>query len=195
MLNEPTLVLNRSWVAISTTTVRHAITLAYRRSARIIETDTFRAHDFESWADLAVRRGEPCIRTVKLTLRIPEVIQLIAYDSVPQRDVAFSRKNLYQRDHYRCQYCGRRRATSDLSIEHIVPRSRGGRSTWHNCVLACLQCNVRKGNRTLAESGMTLIRQPFKPRWSPCLQIRIANRKASWEHFVSEHYWNVELEE
>jgi 5-methylcytosine-specific restriction endonuclease McrA len=195
MLNEPTLVLNRSWIAICTTTVRHALTLAYRRAAKIIATDTFEAHDFESWADLSVMNGEPCIKTVTLSLRIPEVIVLLAYDAIPQREVAFSRKNLYQRDGYRCQYCGRRKASSDLSIDHILPRSRGGRSTWHNCVLACLECNVRKGNRSLEESGMKLIRRPFKPRWSPCLQIKIGHRRASWERFVSDHYWNVELEE
>ena len=82
----------------------------------------------------------------------------------------------------------------DLSIDHIVPRSRGGRSTWENCVLACVRCNRKKANRMQHEAGLHLHREPKEPRWSPFVSIPIAQRRTSWEQFISHEYWNVELE-
>jgi len=195
MLNEPSLVLNRSWFPIGTTSVREAICLVFREAAKALDPTDFSVHDFDSWASLAVARDEPCIHTVRLSIRIPEIIILTQYDAIPARQVAFSRRNIYKRDHYQCQYCGSRPPLVDLTVDHIVPRSVGGRSTWENCVLACLRCNRRKANRTLQEAGMRLQRPPLEPHWSPCIAIPLAKRRASWEQFVSEKYWNVELEE
>jgi 5-methylcytosine-specific restriction endonuclease McrA len=194
MLSEPALVLNRSWFPIGTTTVRDAICLVYRDAARALDPADCSVHDFDSWAALRVAENEPCIRTVRLRLRVPEVIVLTDYDAIPRHRVPFSRRNIYKRDHYQCQYCGGKAPLGDLTVDHVVPRSEGGRSTWENCVLACLRCNRRKANRTLAESGMRLMRAPREPRWSPCIAIPLAKRRASWEQFVSERYWNVELE-
>jgi 5-methylcytosine-specific restriction endonuclease McrA len=194
MLSEPALVLNRSWFPIGTTTVRDAICLVYRDAARALDPEDFRVHDFDSWSSLRVAENEPCIRTVRLTIRIPEVIILTEYDAIPRHRVPFSRRNIYKRDHYQCQYCGAKPPMCDLTVDHVTPRSEGGRSTWENCVLACLRCNRRKANRSLGESGIRLLRVPREPRWSPCIAIPLAKRRASWERFVSERYWNVELE-
>jgi 5-methylcytosine-specific restriction endonuclease McrA len=193
LLNEATLVLNRSWTVISTTTVRRALTLAVKNVARIVVPETFEAHDFESWRDLSVTTGEPCIKTVALRIRVPEVIVLLTYDALPNKEVPFTRRNLYQRDRYRCQYCGAKAPREDLTIDHVVPRSKGGRTHWRNCVLACVSCNVKKGNRTLQDAGMHLVRRPVKPKWEPYLSIPITQRKQSWQHFISEKYWNTEL--
>ena len=195
MLNEPSLVLNRSWFPIGTTTVREAICLVYREAAKALDPHDFSIHDFDSWASLSVARDEQCIHTVRLQIKIPEIIILTEYDSIPQRRVPFSRRNIYKRDHYKCQYCGAKPPLSELTVDHLTPRSAGGRSTWENCVLACLRCNRRKANRTLTESGLRLLRPAREPRWSPCLSIPIGKRRASWEQFVSESYWNVVLEE
>ena len=195
MLNEPSLVLNRSWFPIGTTTVRDAICLVYREAARALDPNDFRVHDFDSWASLSVARDEPCIRTVRLRIKIPEIIVLLDYDAIPQHRVAFSRRNIYKRDRCQCQYCGARPPMVELTLDHILPRSRGGKSTWENCVLACLRCNRRKANRTLQESGMRLLRPPAEPHWSPCVAIPLGKRRASWEQFVSDRYWTVELEE
>jgi 5-methylcytosine-specific restriction endonuclease McrA len=195
MLNEPTLVLNRSWVAISTTSVKTALSLVYRDVARVIQPDTYQVHDLQSWADLAVRPGEPCIRTVRLQIPVPEVILLTRHNHMPRRTVPFSRRNLYRRDGSRCQYCGSKLPTSELSIDHVVPKSRGGKTTWENCVLACIPCNVRKGNRSLENANMRLLRPATRPQWSPCLTVNLGRRRASWEKFVSEQYWTVTLEE
>ncbi len=194
-LDDATLVLNRSWVVVHTTTVRRALALTINRAAKIISTDTFEAHDFESWSELRVPRDEPFVRTVSLFIRVPEIIVLSSYDGIPRKEVPFTRKNLYKRDSYTCQYCGRRMSSEDLSIDHVIPKSRGGRTSWTNCVLACLRCNVRKGNRTPAEAHMQLRAEPQRPRWEPAISIPIAKRRVSWRKFVSERYWNAELED
>jgi 5-methylcytosine-specific restriction endonuclease McrA len=100
--------------------------------------------------------------------------------------VPFSRRNLFYRDNFRCQYCGVRTSTDNLSIDHVIPRSRGGLSTWTNCVLACHDCNVRKGNRTPHEASMRLSRSPAQPRWPVYLSLGADHRRDSWQRFISE---------
>ncbi|MCK4414772.1 MAG: HNH endonuclease [Candidatus Eisenbacteria sp.] len=195
MLNSPALVLNRGWYPIGTTTVRDAICLVFREAAKALDHQDCSIHDFDSWTSLSVARGEPCIRTVRLSIRIPEVIILTRYDAIPHHRVPFSRRNIYKRDRYRCQYCGARPPVAELTVDHVVPRSMGGRSTWKNCVLACLRCNRRKASRTLSDARLRLRVSPREPHWSPCISIPVAKRRASWEQFVSEKYWNVELDE
>jgi 5-methylcytosine-specific restriction endonuclease McrA len=195
-LDGRTLVLNRSWTAISTTSVRSALGLVYRDVARAVCTETFTPHDFDSWAALSVRKaaaGE-YVQTVSLRIRVPEVVVLRHYGGFPRRTVAFSRRNLYRRDNFTCQYCGSQPGTELLSIDHVVPRSRGGRSTWENCVLSCIDCNKRKANRTLEEAGLRPSRRPHRPEGGPAFEISLGTRRASWERFVSERYWNIELQ-
>lgn len=194
-LEGATLVLNRSWAVIHTTTVKRALTLTINRVAKIIAPDTFEAHDFESWSQLSVRHDEPAVRTVSLQIKVPEVIVLSSYDSMPRKEVPFTRRNLYKRDAFTCQYCGKRMAAEDLSIDHVEPKSRGGKTSWTNCVLACIRCNVRKSNRTPAEAHMALMTKPVRPRWEPTLSIPVGKRRVSWSKFISERYWNVELED
>ncbi|MHC4956535.1 MAG: HNH endonuclease [Planctomycetota bacterium] len=194
VLDERTLVLNRSWVAITTTTVRNALSMVYQGAAKVICANTYQAHDFHSWAEVGAAWDEPGVRTISVRVRVPEIIVLAVYDGFPQRTVAFSRRNLYRRDRFTCQYCGERPGTEELTIDHVVPRSRGGRSTWQNCVLACVDCNKRKANRLPAEAGVRLSRPPNVPRWSWDVEVAVGHRKSSWGQFLSDHYWNVELE-
>ena len=194
VLSQPALVLNRSWAAITTVTVRQALKLLFTGSARAVHTDSYEVHEFSSWADLAVRPDEPAIRTVHLHIKVPEVIVLTRYNGVPKQSVVFTRRNLYKRDRNTCQYCGRRPGTAELSIDHVLPRSRGGLSSWDNCVLACMRCNRRKGSRLPAEAGLKLLKRPLAPRWSPTLEIPIGRVRQSWERFVSDRYWDTTLE-
>jgi 5-methylcytosine-specific restriction endonuclease McrA len=195
MLAEKALVLNQSWTAITTTSVRQALILVYRDVARIICPETYEAYDFEDWTSLGAPLDAPVIRTPLLRIRVPEIIVLTRYNGFPKRGVAFSRRNIYRRDLFTCQYCGSRPGSELLSIDHVVPRCRGGRSTWENCVLACLDCNKRKANRSLESSGLVLSSKPERPSWSGALEISLGHRKASWEKFVSDRYWNIELKE
>ena len=194
-LDGRTLVLNKTWTAISTTTVRNALCLLYRDVARAVCTETFTPHDFDSWAELSqARDGGEYVAGVSFRVRVPEVVVLRVYGGFPKRTVAFSRRNLYRRDAFTCQYCGAQPGTELLSIDHVWPRSRGGRSTWENCVLSCLDCNKRKASRTLDEAGLALHRKPLRPQGGPAFEISLGTRRASWERFVSERYWNVELQ-
>ncbi len=194
VLSQQTLVLNKAWFAISTTTVRDAMGLIFTGAAKVIRPETYEIHDFETWADLAVAPEEPCVRTVTLRIRVPEVIVLTRFDKAPNRHVAFSRRNMYRRDRYTCQYCGATPGSGELSIDHVMPRSRGGRSTFENCVLACTSCNHRKANRTPREAGMHLRSVPTAPRWTPILQVGITRVRQSWEKFISDRYWDVPIE-
>ncbi len=193
-LNHQTLVLNRGWVAISTTSVREALSMLFTGNARAIRPETFESHGFDSWADLAVEEGEPCVRTVSLSIRVPEVVVLTHYGGMPRQVASFSRRNLFLRDKNACQYCGKKPGTKELTIDHVLPRSRGGLSTWTNCVLACVPCNRRKANRLPAEAHMQLAKEPKCPAWTPILEVPVVRIRQSWKHFVSEKYWTLPLE-
>ncbi len=194
VLSQPTLVLNKSWVAIDTTPVREALRLLCKGAALAVRPDTYEVHGFEAWIDLAVPPDEPHVKTVHLRIRVPEVIALKNYDRVPAHAVTFSRRNLFKRDKNTCQYCGVRPGTAELTIDHVLPRSRGGQSTWVNCVLACVTCNRRKADRTPHEAGLTLRRVPAQPKWRPTLGIPTSRVRQSWGKFVSDLYWDVRLE-
>jgi 5-methylcytosine-specific restriction endonuclease McrA len=195
VLEMPALVLNRGWVPIRTTSVRDAFCLMVRGAARAVEPETYQTYDFNSWAEIRAHEHEPHVRTVRLRLRVPEVILLTVYNKVPDREVVFSRRNLFKRDRNRCQYCGARPGTPELTIDHLVPRSRGGTSSWTNCILSCVPCNARKADRTPSEAGMTVRAAPVKPAWKPHFTIRVGEFRQSWKDFLSEAYWNVELQE
>jgi 5-methylcytosine-specific restriction endonuclease McrA len=194
ILEQPSLVLNRHWIPIHLTTARHAIGLVYQSIAWAVHPEDCSLHRFQSWADLRVPDDVPCIRTPTLRIPIPEVVVLERYGHVPRRGVPFNRRNLYVRDEYRCQYCGRKLEGPEITIDHVRPRVQGGISSWENCVLACIPCNRKKAHRTPAQAHMRLRRPPVRPRWSPRLLFTGLPRRASWERVIGEAYWNVDLE-
>ncbi len=194
VLSRPTLVLNRSWQPVGVAAVARSLTLVWNGNALIVDPADFRQYNWDDWASLTPQEGELCIRAVTFKLRVPEVITLTNYDRVPAKTVTFSRRNIYKRDKYTCQYCNARPKSEELTIDHIVPRSQGGTSNWENCVLACLDCNARKANRTPERANMPLLRKPERPAWRP-MYVWHNVRIASWSKFLSEAYWNVELEE
>lgn len=194
VLSMPTLMLNRNWTPIRVTTVADALTKMFEGVAKAVDEE-YATYDFDSWAELRVAENEPRIRTGHLELKVPDVIVLGTYGDVPDRKLAFSRANIYKRDRYTCQYCGKQ-GMQDLTIDHILPRSRGGVSSWSNCVLACWECNAKKADRTPSEAGLKLRVTPIKPHWHPRLVLaRIRTAPKSWEKFVNDAYWNVELKE
>ncbi|MBI2369178.1 MAG: HNH endonuclease [Deltaproteobacteria bacterium] len=198
MVNTSVLVLNRFYLAVNVTSVRRAFCLLYEGLARAVD-EQFRTFDFESWSALAVALGDDSIGLVDRAIRVPRVIVLLAYDRFPKRHVRFSRANIYSRDRNTCQYCGRGFSRSDLNLDHVVPRSRGGLSSWENIVCCCLHCNKRKGGKTPVEAGMRLLRPPRKPRWTPLLHVALnPARYREWLPFLNAvdlAYWNTELVE
>jgi 5-methylcytosine-specific restriction endonuclease McrA len=202
-LDGSVLVLNRLYMAVHIISVRRAFCLLFKELAEVITIDDgqYVSFDFDSWRDVSEARrhfrgpDDEFIRTVHYEIQVPRIIRLIAYDRPPRQRVKFNRRNLFARDSNRCQYCGKRFATSELSLDHVVPRSRGGRATWQNIVCACLRCNVRKGGRTPQEANMKLFREPVEPRTSPSVTLKLSHRKyRSWKTFLDNAYWSVELE-
>lgn len=194
VLQRPTLVLNRNWQPVGVVPVTRSLTLVCSERARIVDPHNFQQYTWTDWSQLLPHDDEPFIQSVAFRLRVPEVITLTHFDRVPMNVVTFSRRNIYKRDRYTCQYCGIQPGSEELTIDHVMPRSRGGTSTWENCVLACLNCNKRKADKTPDECRMPLKREPFRPRWKPMYAWH-SMRIESWSKFLSEAYWNVELDE
>jgi len=192
VLHRPTLVLNRNWQPVNVTTVARALVLVWNDSARVVDTDSFQLYDWADWARLQPEKDELFIQAVTMRLKVPEVVSLCEYDRLPTASVSFSRRNIFKRDHYACQYCGLQPGTDELTIDHVVPRSRGGASSWENCVLACVSCNKKKADRTPDEAHMRLKHTPLRPDWRPLYAAHDC-KIASWGKFLSEAYWNVEL--
>src|SRR5919204_4572828 len=179
VLQRPTLVLNRHWQPIRVTTVARALVQVWNAAAHVVDPVDYQLYTWADWSALRPRAGEPAITTPRLRLRVPEVVTLIRYDRLPVLTVPFSRRNVFQRDRCTCQYCGARPGSAELTIDHIVPRSQGGTSTWENCVLACVACNARKANRTPEQAGMRLRKPPLRPAWKPLYDASTI-RIASW---------------
>ncbi|OGP18685.1 MAG: HNH endonuclease [Deltaproteobacteria bacterium RIFCSPLOWO2_02_FULL_50_16] len=198
MLTSSALVLNRSFIPINITTVRRALILMYQEVARAVDHQ-YETFDFSSWSDLSASREGEGIHLVDRVIRVPRVILLTAYNRVPKRYVRFSRHNIYLRDCSICQYCGKTQSRSELNLEHVIPKSRGGKTTWENVVTSCIPCNRRKGGHLLEEVGMKLIRTPVRPKWTPFLDFSLkAKLYDEWKPFfnvIDFSYWNVELQQ
>jgi len=133
------------------------------------------------------------IRSVSITIKMPAVVRLLRAIRGRKKAVKFSRINVMSRDKFRCQYCGRRLPMSELNYDHVIPRSRGGRTVWENIVTCCYSCNDRKGGRTPGEAGMRLLKQPVKPKHLPFITFRFDTGSIpdAWASWV---YWQGELE-
>ncbi len=122
------------------------------------------------------------IRTVSRSFEYPAVIRLNHYKNIPYRGVLLNRVNLFRRDGGECQYCGSRR---HLTIDHVIPRSKGGKTSWTNLVTACNRCNVNKGDKTPEQAGFILRKEPFKPSLSYFLSEYAERQAEQWLPFIS----------
>ncbi len=192
-LNTSVLVLNRAFMAVHVVNVRRAFGLMYRELAEVIDVEDgqYANYDFESWlliSDLRTDESDPhrdWVRSVSFEIQVPRVIRLLFYDRVPKHSLRFNRRNLFARDNHRCQYCGTHVPQQELSMDHVLPRSRGGTTTWENIVCCCVRCNSAKGGRTPKEARMPLLKKPVKPRFNPLLVQKLDNPKyVSWKSFL-----------
>ncbi len=187
------LVLNKNWAPVGTVVLQKAIIMLFSEKARIIDHRTFKAHNWEEWSKFQLNEGEEGIHGPHAMFRIPEIILLNNYDKIPHPKVHFSRKNLYKRDSGSCQYCGIKPGYSELTVDHVVPSSHGGKTTWENCVLACTKCNGYKADRTPEQAGMVLRKKPKKPNFN--MRFNNLRKVESWQTFLGENYWQSPLEE
>ena len=206
-LNANVLVLNKFYQAIRVVNVKRAFSLLCKELAEVVHLESDSAGkthwqnlNFASWQELSAMKAEyepdqfDWIHTVRFQIAVPRIIRLLVYEKLPRQDVKFNRRNIYARDSSRCQYCGRKFPTSELSLDHVLPKSQGGKSTWDNIVCCCVKCNVKKGGRTPEQAHMHLIKPPVKPKRSPMLTIKLGNPKyESWKSFLDNAYWSVDL--
>lgn len=206
-LNSKVLVLNKAYAATRVVTARRAFCLLARNIAEVIHVGTddsgsnqFLTYNFENWLEVSQlqnqfeRERHDWIKTVRFEVAVPRIIRLLGYDRLPTQGVKLNRRNLFARDRNRCQYCGRLFPTSDLSIDHVMPRAQGGGDTWENLVCACIKCNARKGGRTPEQANMKLHKKPERPRRNPLIALRLGHEKyQSWKAFLDNAYWSVEL--
>lgn len=202
-LSASVLVLNRLYVAIHVVNVRRAFALLFRELAEVVhlEDGQYANYDFESWREISELKAEykephqDWIRSVNFEIQVPRIVRLLSYDRLPKQTIRFNRRNIFARDGNHCQYCGKRFPTNELSLDHVIPRSRGGETTWENIVCSCVRCNVRKGGRTPDEAHMKLVCRPAKPKRNPLLTIKLGNPKyQSWQTFLDNAYWSVDLQ-
>jgi 5-methylcytosine-specific restriction endonuclease McrA len=195
MLSSSVLVLTRSYLPIHVTSARRAFALIYQGTARALGAD-YQAFDFEAWSHQSVA-DEDSVGTSRGPILVPRVIVLRHYDRIPRRYVRFSRINIFARDAFTCQYCAEHLARSDLNLDHVVPRSLGGKSTWENVVCCCVDCNRQKGGRTPVQAGLKLLRTPRKPRWTPFASFMLSKiRHEEWRPFLriaESPHWAAEV--
>ena len=206
-LHANVLVLNRYYQAIRVVNVRRAFSLLCRDMAEVIHIEQDAAGrnqwlnlNFTDWRELSDLKAKfkpdeyEWVHTVRFQVAVPRIIRLFGYDKLPRQDVKFNRRNIFARDSNRCQYCGRKFPTTELSLDHVLPKSQGGKSTWENIVCCCIKCNVKKGGRTPEQARIRLITKPVKPKRSPVINIRLADERYwSWKQFLDNAYWTVEL--
>lgn len=199
VLGSSVLVLNRYFMPVHVVGVRRAFAMLYRELAEVIEIEAgqFTNYDLESWMLLGSMRDPTdtpehvdWIRTVHHEVQVPRIIRLMGYDRVPRQTLRFNRRNLFARDNHSCQYCGLTLPVSQLSVDHVIPRSRGGATSWENVVCSCLDCNTKKGGRTPQEARMRLLSQPKRPNHNPLLALKLSNPKyQSWKTFFPTANW------
>jgi 5-methylcytosine-specific restriction endonuclease McrA len=190
VLELPVLVLNRNWQPVHTCSSRRALHLLCLGHAQVVQVDgdeKFSTHDLASW--IRHSRGvldEEMIHGVKLSLRVPKILVLGVYDKLPRLEVKFTRRNVFLRDRFTCQYCSKILPESQLNLDHVLPRDKGGRTTWENIVTSCVRCNTRKANKLTHEVNMHPLRKPVAPRWRPLFGMHengLADE--SWSHFIA----------
>lgn len=165
---ETTLLLNASYEPLRVISWQRAITLSFLGKVEIVNT------------------YEKEVRSVSLALKVPAVVRLLRYVKLGQRRPPLSKNNLLARDEYSCQYCSVELSQKDATVDHIIPRSQGGGTSWENVVLACGTCNRKKGGRTPAEARMKLRKPAIAPEWLPVLNVRLhRNLPECWLIFLS----------
>lgn len=197
-LQNDVLVLNKHWRALRIITAAEALADLFVGRVEAVDTD-YQSYDFASWHELSEyasafeAEGHRFVQTVTSAVLVPVVVRLLRFDRITRPTLRLSRKNVYLRDNYTCQYTGQKLPSSELNLDHIVPASRGGKTTWENLVCCSVEVNSLKGDKTPAEAGLKLIQTPRRPDATELLFKSRRGRHDSWKHFVDAAYWNTEL--
>lgn len=184
-LNDNVLVLNKNWIAIRIRTVKEVIKLLCRiERASIVDINDYSVYSWKKWVNVKVTINDKFIKTSRKKIKVPEVIILNKYDKFTISGLNLTKKNLLIRDNYSCQYTGKKLNEKTADIDHVIPKSRGGKSDWTNLVVSDKKINREKANKTPEEAGFKLLNKPVKPKGRILLidpKITILN---SWKKFI-----------
>ena len=185
------LVLNRNWQAIGVKSPADTFSMLMTDSATGLDIrglDHMEPLRWKDWINLPVSEGDDFVQTVNKKIKIPKVIVLSKFDKVPKKRPRLSQKNIWVRDNFTCQYTGKKLKPGEGNIDHIIPKSKGGTTTWTNCVLVCKKVNATKANRTPTEAGLKLIKSPEPPKEMPATNY-IYNRYKikEWDVFLKNN--------
>lgn len=184
-LRSPVLVLNKSYQPVRITDAKQGFSMLFHGRARALDP-SYEPHDFGAWSRRRPRADDEAIGTARGPICVPRVLLLEDYNRVPRAPLRLSRRHVYMRDDYTCQYCGIRPGVKELNLDHVQPRSRGGRSSWENLVTSCRPCNLKKGRSTPEEANMLLSKPPVRPSWTMALTLAAQRRRfVEWEPFLA----------
>ena len=181
------LILNRAYIPVHIVAWQEGIGLVYKSAGRALDRD-YVSYEFEDWVkytEANMLAEYAIIKTARGPIAVPEIVVLTRYNRLPNRNVKYSRENIFRRDKYTCAYCRFIFPYRDLTIDHIMPKAKGGTSIWSNVVTACKPCNNKKADRTPDQAGMHLHTKPTKPNWiSPLSHVAAQDHPCkSWLHF------------
>lgn len=182
-LNKPVLILNKNWMPIRVASVKCIMKYLIAKKAQIIDVDDYSLHSWDKWMTRIVNDSTSYISTTQGNVELPEVIVLGTSSKTHVQKVNCTKKNIFRRDGYQCQYTGKKLTRKTANIDHVIPKSRGGKDTWGNLVVCDRNINNRKGNKTPKEMGLKLIRKPGKPRIEDFLFFYNKNIPDSWLKF------------
>ena len=201
-INKPeTLVLNKSWVALTVSTIKDGIIKLFQGSAKAVD-ENYNQYNWSEWLEKSQKDDlddDKYVRSAMIKIRIPHVIVLQEYNRIPKIKIKLTRRNLFIRDKGRCVYTGARLTLKNATMDHVFPKSKGGKTCWTNLVLASVEANTRKANRTPEEAGMKLFKQPKKPIWNLLFAQHVTRVPKIWEKYIhtdqwnERGYWDVEL--
>lgn len=203
VLTESVLVLNKNYIPINVIPLYKAISLLARQRAEIvyIEDGYFYGYNLTSWSgftEMKMAEGideeTSIIHGMEKKIMVPKIIRTLFFDKIPNRNIVLTRRNLFLRDGNKCQYCQKQYPSTELNIDHIIPKSKGGKTVWENVVCSCVHCNSKKGSKTLEEAGLKLLHKPSKPKYNLTIFEKSKEPKyKSWRNFLDDAYWNTPL--
>jgi hypothetical protein len=182
------LILNKHWIPINTTTPKHSFALMFSENAKglLVEDDKVVPLDWNDWVAINPSEIDRKIKTIRGYIKIPTVIVLNHYDKIPKQTIKFTQKSLWERYNFTCQYTGKKVTRTNGNIDHVIPKSQGGKTSWENCVIAHKEINALKADRTPEQAGLKLLKKPSAPRIMPVsFYIRNKEEVKDWELFLN----------
>lgn len=186
VLDDYAAILNSNWLLIRFAPCRQAIELCMRERAYALDTSTYQVLDWDEWINHAAGPDYAMVKTPTRQVPVPQIIVLAKYGGKPERKLSYSKPAVLHRDNHKCLFCGVQLPAPKLTIDHVIPRSRGGKTDFVNAATACEPCNRKKADKTPEEAGMAMRYQPYVPNWSPKLRIPKVPIKECWKPFLAK---------